>query len=73
MKKNMGTADRTIRTIVAIVIGLLILTNIISGTLAIILGIMAVAFLVTSSLSWCPAYCPFGLSTRKAPEGSTDG
>ena len=73
MKKNMGTIDRAIRTIVAIAIGVLYFTNIISGTLAIILGVMAVAFLVTSFVSWCPAYCPFGLSTCKAPEGSTDG
>ena len=73
MKKNMGTVDRAIRTIVAIAIGVLYFTNLISGTLAIILGVMAVAFLVTSFVSWCPAYCPFGLSTKKAPEGSADG
>ena len=73
MKKNMGTVDRAIRTIVAIAIGVLYFTNIISGTLAIILGVMAVAFLVTSFVSWCPAYGPFGLSTCKTPEGSTDG
>jgi uncharacterized membrane protein YtjA (UPF0391 family) len=65
MKKNMGTVDRIIRTIIAIVIGILYFTGKISGTLAIILGIVAVAFLLTSLISWCPSYVPFGISTRK--------
>ena len=67
MKKNMGTVDRAIRTLVAIVIGVLYFTGRISGTLALILGIVAVIFLVTSLVSRCPAYLPLGLSTRKEP------
>ncbi len=63
MKKNMGTADRVIRTIIAVIIALLYFTGTISGTLAIVLGIIAVAFLATSFLSWCPTYLPFGIST----------
>jgi uncharacterized membrane protein YkgB len=73
MTKNMGIADRVIRTLVAIAILVLYWTDTISGTLAIILGIVAIAFLVTSFVSWCPAYLPFGLSTRKGPEGPTSG
>ena len=69
MKKNMGTVDRVLRTIIAIAIGVLWYTNRISGTLAIILGIAAVAFLVTSFVSWCPAYMPLGMSTCKKPQG----
>lgn len=69
MKLNMGTADRAIRTVIALVIAVLLFTRQISGTLAIILGIVAVAFLVTSSVGWCPSYLPFGISTRK--EAST--
>jgi amino acid transporter len=65
MKKNMGTADRLIRTVIAVAIAVLYFTGIISGTLAILLGIVAVAFLVTSFVSWCPSYVPFGLSTAK--------
>lgn len=64
MKKNMGTVDRLIRTLIAVVIGILYFTDVISGTLAIILGIFAVIFLLTSFLSTCPLYMPFGLSTR---------
>jgi hypothetical protein len=69
MKKNMGTVDRVLRTIIAIAIGVLWYTNRISGTLAIILGIAAVAFLITSFVSWCPAYMPLGMSTCKKPQG----
>ena len=65
MKKNMGTMDRTIRTIVAVVIAALIFMGKISGTAAIVLGIIAAVFLLTSLVGWCPAYLPFGLSTRK--------
>lgn len=70
MKKNMGTADRVIRILVAVVIGFLYFTDRISGALAIILGIIAVALVVTSLVARCPAYCPLGLSTCKEPDGS---
>jgi len=63
MKKNMGSADRTVRIIVALAIGFLYFTGRISGTLAIVLGIVALAFLVTSFVGHCPAYLPFGMST----------
>ena len=65
MKKNMGGADRIIRLVIVIAVVVLYLTDIISGTLAIILGIVAVIFLLTSLLGFCPSYLPFGLSTRK--------
>ena len=64
MTKNMGNADRLIRTIIAAAIAVLYFTGVIGGTLAIILGIVAVAFLVTSFIGSCPAYLPFGLSTK---------
>lgn len=64
MKKNMGTLDRIVRVVVAIVIGILYFMNQITGTAAIILGILAVVFLLTSAVSTCPLYLPFGLSTR---------
>ena len=69
MKKNMGGADRIIRLVIVIAVVVLYLTDIISGTLAIILGIVAVIFLLTSLLGFCPSYLPFGLSTRKSSGG----
>jgi len=65
MKKNMGTLDRIIRLLVVIAIAILYLTGQISGTVALVLGIIAVAFLVTSLIGWCPTYVPFRISTRK--------
>lgn len=62
--KNMGTLDRAIRLIaVAAVIGAYGL-GLISGTLALILGVVAVVLLLTSLVGTCPAYMPFDLSTR---------
>lgn len=65
MKKNMGTADRTIRALAAILIAVLYFTDVISGVLAIVLGIIALAFLVTSFMGSCPGYIPMGISTTK--------
>lgn len=65
MTKNMGTFDRLLRAIVAAVIIVLYAGGQISGTVALVLGIVAAVFLLTSLVSWCPGYLPFGLSTRK--------
>lgn len=67
MKKNMGTLDRAIRATFAIVVAILFFTGQISGLAAIILGILAVVFLLTSAVGTCPLYLPFGLSTRRTP------
>lgn len=65
MKANMGTLDRAIRIILAIAVGVLYYFGLISGTVAIVLGIIAIAFLLTGIVSFCPLYLPFGISTRK--------
>jgi hypothetical protein len=65
MKKNMGAIDRIIRTVLAIIVAVLIITGALRGTAAIVLGIFAAIFLLTSLVSWCPLYVPFKLSTRK--------
>lgn len=63
MKKNMGSADRIIRFVIAAVIAVLYFTNIISGSLALVLLIAAGVMLLTSLVSFCPAYWPLGVST----------
>ena len=68
MKKNMGTIDKVVRILVAIVVVGLYFGNIISGTVAIILLILASVFILTSFISFCPLYYPFGISTRKKIE-----
>ncbi len=65
MKKNMGTIDKSIRIIAAILIGVLYYTGTITSTLGLILLILGVVFLLTSFISFCPLYLPFGLSTKE--------
>jgi len=65
MKKNMGSLDRIIRVSLVVLIAVLYFTGVISGTWAIVLGVLAVVFLLTSLIGVCPLYMPFGLSTRK--------
>ncbi len=65
MTPNMGTVDRAARTAVALVIGGLYFSGQIGGTVALVLGALAVVFLATSLVGSCPLYTPLGLSTRK--------
>jgi hypothetical protein len=65
MKKNMGTIDRIIRILLAIVVIVLYMTGSITGTAAIILGILAVVFIITTLIGFCPLYLPFKISTIK--------
>ncbi len=65
--KNIGSLDRTIRLAAAIAIGAACALGLIGGTLALVLGVVALVLLLTSLTSTCPAYIPLGLSTR--PKG----
>ncbi len=65
MTKNMGSADRIIRVVLALVFVGLIATSTVSGWLAIVLGILAAVFVVTALIGFCPLYMPLRLSTRK--------
>lgn len=65
MRKNMGALDRTIRTLLALVMAVLVLAKVVHGTLAYILVIITVIFLVTSLLGFCPLYVLLGISTLK--------
>ena len=70
MKKNMGSADRIIRLVIAAIISGLYFTNVINGTLGLILIILAVVFALTSFISFCPLYQIFGLSTCPTKKNS---
>jgi hypothetical protein len=65
MKKNLGTIDKVIRILIAVVFAILFFTNVITGTLGIILLVLAVVFVLTSLISFCPLYWPFGINTGK--------
>jgi hypothetical protein len=65
MKQNMGSLDRVLRIIIALGIIVLYFTDQMSGTAAIVLGLLAVIFVVTSFIGVCPLYIPLKLSTKK--------
>ncbi|MBB4069904.1 YgaP family membrane protein [Salinibacter ruber] len=64
MTQNMGSLDRILRTVAALVVGVLYATGTLGGTTALVLGVGAVAFLLTGFVGTCPVYLPMGLSTR---------
>lgn len=68
MTKNMGSADRIIRVVIAAAIAALFFTGVIAGTFAIVLLVLAVIFVLTSLVSFCPLYAPFGLKTCKTKQ-----
>ncbi len=65
MKKNVGNTDKLIRLVIALVIAVLYFAGLISGTLAIVLLIVALAMIVTSLLGFCGLYAILGFSTCK--------
>lgn len=70
MKKNMGSVDRILRTLVAVILVILVLTGGIKGILAYVLVAVAIVFLATSLLSFCPLYGLLRINTlgRKKSE-----
>lgn len=65
MKKNMGDVDRVVRILIAILIAVLYFTNVISGTLGIVLFVLAGVFVLTSFIGFCPLYTLVGIKTCK--------
>lgn len=65
MKKNIGSVDRIIRLVLAVVFALLYFSGTVTGTLGLVLVILGVVFAFTALVSWCPLYLPFGISTCK--------
>ncbi len=65
MNLNMGIIDRVIRILLAITVAILIFLKILTGIPAIILGIFAGIFILTSIIGTCPLYLPFKISTKK--------
>jgi len=63
MKKNMGTADRVIRVVIALVFAGLYFSGTVTGTVGVILLVLGAVFVLTSLVSFCPLYAPFGIKT----------
>jgi hypothetical protein len=65
MKANLGMADKVVRILAAVAIGILYFMNVITGTMAIVLLIVAIILVLTSLISFCPIYYFLGIKTRK--------
>ena len=65
MKKNVGSADRILRIAAGLIIVTLYLLGELSGTPALLLGIVAFALLTTSAIGVCPFYSLIKVSTRR--------
>ncbi|NCA76323.1 MAG: DUF2892 domain-containing protein [Alphaproteobacteria bacterium] len=65
MKKNMGTTDKIIRIVIAVLFAVLFFTKVVTGVAGIILLILAAVFILTSLIGSCPLYLPFGINTCK--------
>jgi len=63
MKANMGSLDRIIRLVLAVIFAIIFFTETVSGTWGIVLLTLAVVFTLTSFVSFCPLYAPFGFHT----------
>ncbi|MBK9270122.1 MAG: DUF2892 domain-containing protein [Saprospiraceae bacterium] len=70
MIKNMGSSDKSIRVIIAFTIAVLYFMNVITGTIAIVALILAIVFLATSFIGFCPLYYPFGFNTCSKKENT---
>jgi len=64
-EKNMGTLDKAIRLLIAVALVVLYFTDVVTGTLGIVLIVIAIVFALTSFISFCPLYLPFGINTCK--------
>jgi len=65
MKKNLSSVERILRVFVALVVAILYFTNQISGVAAIVLGVITVAFILTSSAGFCPIYASLSFFAKK--------
>jgi hypothetical protein len=65
MKLNMGSWDRILRLLITLVVVILLVAGVLKGTLAVVLGIIAIIFFATSVIGFCPLYVIFGTSTKK--------
>ncbi|MGY6744280.1 MAG: YgaP family membrane protein [Cecembia sp.] len=63
MTKNMGTADKTVRIIIALIAAYLYFSGTIPGTWGIVLLVVAIVFVLTSLVSFCPLYTLIGINT----------
>lgn len=73
MHKNVGSIDRTVRIIIAVLLGILVAAKVVTGTLAVVLAVVAVIALFTGLVGWCGLYAVLGINTCKCCESGSGG
>ncbi|MCX8080650.1 MAG: DUF2892 domain-containing protein [Bacteroidia bacterium] len=63
MKKNMGNLDKAIRLVLALIMIILYFTDTVTGILGMVLLALAIVFVLTSLIGFCPLYLIFGINT----------
>ncbi|MBK7451768.1 MAG: DUF2892 domain-containing protein [Anaerolineales bacterium] len=66
MKRNMSNTDRIVRVVISALFAYLYFSGIVTGTLGIVLLVLAGVFTLTAVIAFCPLYAPFKLSTYKS-------
>ena len=66
MKTNESNLDRVIRVIVGIALLVLFFTNIISGTMGIVLAVIGGVLIITGAIGFCPLYAILKIRTNKS-------
>ncbi len=64
-RKNCGTKDRVARVVVGALIGAAYLMGYIQGTVALVLGIVALVMVGTGAAGYRAIYEPLGIDTRE--------
>jgi hypothetical protein len=65
MKRNIGSADKAIRVILAFLFATFYFTNVVTGLWGIVLLIVAIVLLLTAIINFCPLWALFGINTTK--------
>ncbi len=72
MKKNIGSTDRLVRILLALVLTILYAGGAFKGWWAVLAGFLVLMLLTTSSMRFCPIYSPFRISTAKDESDDID-
>ena len=74
MERNCGPADRVVRIVIAVALGILIYFRAIEGTAAIVAGVIAAYLLITGLVARCLFYKMADVDTtvQEQPYSSTD-
>lgn len=63
MLRNVGTLDRAVRLLVALLLGFAVFAGLVQGALAWIAGLGAAILLVTALFGFCPLYRLLGIGS----------